>query len=247
MNISSAYNMHWEVEEEYPKWQLNNYGIIRVDITHQFNAKFRIVAYTRVSELIQDELHRAITKKQINALGHGKGDHIGYHDDIFSIIHEVGTTSLEMEPWRVSNCAAMLPGYMRRIGHQSWENKVPEFAVFVPSPTDQYSVQFSSVPWEVFKRYWRKPIYLNRNFHDGKEVTASQAIEILDFDMTVLRKHKCFLADFSHLAIKRKREHSVEMSDWLMNNSRAFKFMSDGDTPFSNEAAESYFTMEWML
>ena len=265
MNPSEKiYGIHWETEQEYPLWQLTSLGYLRLDVTRMFDAKFRLVAYRHLEE----ETANALRARMVNGLsgidahywkceiesvkvgGTGsRGGRCGFTRDIFKFILPPEKDDLW---WRVTNCARLTPGLMHTWARESdYSNKW-----LVNHPSDPYQVQFSGVPWLTFKKYWRKPINLNRKWHDkrtnydkrfGMPTFSAPAIEVLNFDLNILKSHKCFFADFSHMYLTdKKRVNDSELAKWMLANARAFRLLSDEDSPFVKPEAEFLFSVDWM-
>ena len=244
------YGVHWEPEMELPLWQLTGQDWLRVDITNQFDAKFRLTAYkplfeeevtalrARMLNVEKDEWWEPTIESTHTSSSRSR---MGNKRDIFKYISppEKGGSD-----WRVSNCARISPGFMHRANNS-----------IVRHPKDVYQVQFCGVPWRIFTRYWRKPINLDRKFHDrGKSkwskrystVQGPPAIDVLAFDMTILKQEKCFFADFSGMYLEKKRNNDADLTKWMLKNSRAFRILSDGDSPFVRDDTEFLFTADWM-
>jgi hypothetical protein len=249
--IQKIYGIHWETETELPLWQLTGQDWLRVDVTHQFDAKFRLTAYkplfeeevtalrARMFNLEKDEWWKPTIESSHTS---NSGSRMGCKRDIFKYIlpPEKGGSD-----WRVTNCVRISPGFAR--------SNISK--IVVRHPKEVYQVQFCGVPWNIFKNYWRKPINLDRKFHNRglskwskrySTVQGTQAIDVLDFDMTILKQEKCFFADFSGMYLEKKRTHDEDLTKWMLKNSRAFRILSDGDSPFVKNDTEFLFTVDWM-
>ena len=168
---------------------------------------------------------------------------MGYDNTIFEHTNMVG----DGFGWHVTNNAMEAPGFLNmRLG--------ADFAVHVARhPNDGYTVQFMNVPWSVFKRYWRKPINLDRRFHRGKTEPAWRrryghesghpAIELLHFDMRMLREYKCMFIDFHRADLE---DTQPKMSEWMIQHAKKFRPLSDDDSPFVKGVSEFLFTTDWM-
>jgi len=245
------YGIQWETEQELPLWQLTSNDWLRVDITRQFDAKFRLTAYKPLFEEEVTALRARMInveedewwKPTIDSAGTGNsGSRMGRERDIFKYISppEKGDSD-----WRVSNCARISPGFIRANVNKVWARH----------PKEAYQVQFCGVPWNIFKNYWRKPINLDRKFHSrgrskwSRRYSTAQgppAIDVLDFDMTILKQERCFFADFSGMYLEKKRNADADLVKWMLKNSRAFRILSDGDSPFVRDDTEFLFTVDWM-
>lgn len=248
------YGIHWDTTTDLPLWQLTSQDWLRVDITHQFDAKFKLTAYKPLLEMEATALRTRMANSEgdydwtctiESARYDHTGSRVGKEEDIFKYISAPGVGP----DWRVSNCARVSPGFMhyflkRRPGTS-----------MIRHPKEAYQVQFCGVPWKVFKKYWRKPINLNRKFHDrgtskwSKRYTSAHgnpAINVLAFDMTLLKKERCFFADFSSMYLEKKRHADADLTKWMLQHSRAFRVLSDGDSPFVRSDTEFLFTMDWM-
>ena len=169
---------------------------------------------------------------------------MGYQDDIFDY---VSPPNENPQYWRVTNCAHILPGY--KVKHKNKMGIGDHFSkTFTPHPGEGFVVQFNAVPWAIMKRYWRKPIHLNRKFHSkyGRRGYACGAasIEVLEFDIHLLRDWKCFFADFSFLWVNRTRTSDVKVALWMLQNVRGFSILTDADTPFNRPDDEVIFALE---
>ena len=242
-----VYGVHWEVEKFYPKWQLTSENWIRVDITKDIGSKYRIIAYTLLTEEMNEKVRLALSQKELCAETCGKDGWTGEYNDILDITGAPGEFHGRLD-WRVTNCARLVPAYVRKFGKRQWDgDSLPRGHMFVQHPQDGFVVQFNSVPWRIFKRYWRKPIHLDKRFHSGRNAVGSESLNILNFDLTLLKSYKCFFADFSHrYTDRRKRTHDAPMADWMMENSRAFKIMSDDESPFTDDMAEFMFAADFL-
>lgn len=259
------YGIHWETETELPLWQLTTQDWLRVDVTRQFDSKFRLAAYKPLTEEealgLRARMADPGNKDDYNwkctiessRIG-GSGSRIGYDRDIFKYTSPPGVGF----DWRVTNCSRLSPGFMRWIARHHSSTMVAGnsmSAAMARHPKDAYQVQFCGVPWGIFKNYWRKPINLNRKFHDrgrskwSKRYSMAQgapAIEVLDFDLTMLKKERCFFADFSRMYQDKTRRADDDLEKWMLKNSRAFRILSDGDSPFVKDDTEFLFTVDWM-
>lgn len=245
------YGVHWEVDSPHALWQLTSQNYLRVDVTRQFNSKYRLIAYR---ELLDDEgaSLRALAKDgAFESQSCGQDGLKGYDTDIFFHTAEVGSGY----GWRVTNCARILPGLRHEWTRPAnMGNSLAD--MFGKSPHDNYVVQFNAVPWDVFKRYWRKPINLDRKFHGKRRKTrwgalhsiasGVPAIEVLDFDLTLLKSYKCFFADFSFMWAMRTRTSNVDMALWMLSNVKGFSLLTDEPSPFNRADDELLFTLEWM-
>lgn len=262
--LEKIYGIHWDTETDLPLWQLTSHDWLRVDITRQFDAKFLLTAYKPLFE----EEAAALRSRMINVENdewwkqtidssnlNGAGSRVGRKRDIFKYILPPEKGGLS---WRVSNCARVSPGFMHHLsrGHRGAllvgdsMNKV-----MARHPKEAYQVQFCGVPWRIFKKYWRRPINLNRKFHDRgtskwskrySTAYGNPAISVLDFDMTMLKQERCFFADFSGMYFEKERHTDTDLTKWMLRNSRAFRILSDGDSPFVKDDTEFLFTVDWM-
>jgi hypothetical protein len=252
MDQHYAPTVHWKTDDLLPLWQLRRRNGLRVDITSQFDAKFKITAICGISDEESNRLRELMRAGTIPCELCGEKGFMGYDDTIFKHTNNVG----EGWGWHVTNNAMESPGFTKaavsgkilnmRLGN-NFENHVTKH------PNDGYTVQFENVPWAVFKRYWRKPINLDRQFH-GQKIKSSwrknhaylslhPAVFNLHFDMDLLRKYKCIFVDFHRGGMK---EEHPDMNDWMVTHARTFYTMSDGESPFVKGEAEFLFTTEWM-
>ena len=238
----NLFGVHWEVEEPHALWQLTGQNYLRVDVTRVFDAKFRIVAYTNFPDEMGEHLRARIKAKEISAVTCGQEGFKGFERDIFEFVHEPG---VDPTMYRLTNNAHLMPGMKAQ-----WNGESRFMHTLAPHPQDGYSVQFNAVPWNIMKRYWRKPINLNRQFHRraGKYSYSSgvPSIEVLDFDISVLRAQKCFWADFAFMSQLRTRVQGVSIARWMLEHTRGFAVLTDAETPFARAADEVMFTLECM-
>ena len=249
MNPSEKiYGIDWDTSKPRAKWQFTSQNYLRVDVTEQFDARFNIIAYTQVGEEHAEKIRVKCRSGDIPCQSCGQDGFKGFDESIFDIHAGPG----EYWGWRVTNCAHILPGFR----HELSQARAKVASTFGPHPSDGYAVQFNAVPWGVFKRYWRKPIHLDRKFHTERRKSSfgknrgyamgSASIEVLDFDVTLLRTHKTFFADFSFLYANRTRTHDVNMALWMLQNVGGFRIMSDHDSPFVRIDDEVLFSIECM-
>jgi hypothetical protein len=254
------YGIHWETETELPLWQLTSHDWLRVDITRDFDAKFRLVAYAPLLEGTANALRARMTNVEKDEYWEptieatcfgGTGSLFGSKRDIFKYISPPGDDFVY--GWRVSNCARVSPGFMRHVSKKYSSDNAN--AALVRHPKEAYQVQFCGVPWRIFKKYWRKPINLDRKFHNRgtskwskrySTVHGHPAINVLDFDMTLLKQERCFFADFSGMYLEKERHTDADLTKWMLQHSRAFRVLSDEDSPFVRSDTEFLFTMDWM-
>ena len=249
------FGVHWETEAPFALWQLTGENWLRVDVTEQFDARYRVVAYKPLTDEEAERIRRGCQYRdpklncaRIQAEGCGQNGWMGYQEDVFDLVGRPG----EGFNWRVTNHAGLVPGLRR------WKDKhfpATNFSDWVTkNPDIAYQVQFNSVPWGVFTRYWRKPINLNRQFHTstsrlygkGSYTSGVAALNVLDFDMGLIRDHHCFFADFSHMNVNKTRTADVRIAMWMMKYARAFRVLSDCETPFARLEDETLFTIEWL-
>jgi len=244
--------VHWKTDDFLPLWQLRSQNVLRVDITSQFNAKFKLTALCGISDEKAVELKELMRKGTIPCTPCGHDGFLGSDDTIFKYTNKVG----EGWGWHVTNNAMESPGFTKaavsgkilnmRLG-SNFENHVAKH------PKDGYTVQFENVPWAVFKRYWRKPIHLDKQFHGQKIKTSWRknhgyipshpAIDVVHFNVEILRSYKYIFVDFQRIGM------TVDfpwMNIWMIKYAKAFHTMSDEPSPFVQEDAEFLFTMEWM-
>ncbi len=240
------YGVHWEVEKPYPRWQLTSQNYLRVDVTGSFGAKYRIVAYTDLNDDAAESLRKLIQFDIISADSCGQEGFKGWdEEDLFAHVKRPGESS----QWRVTNNAHILPGMK-----ENWTRETKFADSLMPHPQDGYVVQFNAVPWDILKRYWRKPIHLDRQFHGRKRgkwakhgfSSGVPAIEVLDFDLSMLRERKCFLADFSFMWRSRTRLSGAKCAMWMLEHTRAFTILTDEESPFTRSDDEVMFTLEHM-
>ncbi len=244
--------VHWKTDDFLPLWQLTSQNVLRVDITSQFDAKFRLSALCGISDDEAIVLKKLMEEKTIPCTPCGSNGFMGSDDTIFEHTNKVG----EGWGWHVTNNAMESPGFTKsalqgRVLNMQIGNDFKDHVA--KHPEDGYTVQFENVPWTVFKRYWRKPINLDRQFHGTKIKTSWRknhgymschpAVQLLYFDMEILRRYKCIFIDFNRTGMV---DEHPGMSKWMIQYAKAFRTMSDDPSPFVKADAEFLFTMEWL-
>jgi len=246
--------VHWKTDENLPLWQLKDHGSdhyhISVDITEMFDARFKLTADRGVSADDYRNIRTLIEDGLIESAGHSNS-YYGYTPEIFDHTDKPG----DGWGWHVTNSCVMSPG-LQRSGHRNKilggidDRHLTDFAA--KHPEGGYTVQFHNVPWSFFKRYWRKPINLNRPYHGSKlkssfsknygYVTGRPSIHSLYVHPFVLREYKTLFMDFRLLHDDRKLP---EVNQWMLNNARKFYPMSDGDSPFVKSMSEFLFSADF--
>ena len=245
------YAVDWEVERELPLWQLTGSHQLRVDVTRRFDARFRIAALRELPESESDALKLLMGRGTIPSIACGQRGYRGDCEEIFKHVSRPG----DGWGWYVTNNVMEFPGWRHAVTH-SPNNLVAGNdlnTLTAPHPKDGYTVQFHNVPWGIFNRYWRRPINLNKQFHSAKRkgrwskspgyALGFPAVGILHFDIKILQRHKCIIADFARMGIAGNDE---EMAKWMTKYARQFRVLSDQESPFVKDDAEVCFTMEWM-
>ena len=244
--------VHWDTSDVLPLWQLRRSGVLRVDVSAQFGAKFKVTAIRGLTYELSTYLKKLMAEGTISCIRCGSHGYRGFTDDIFKHTLPVG----EGWGWHVTNDSLESPGFRKAaVDHEILDMRMgADFVDHVTKhPDDGYTVQFMNVPWAVFKRYWRKPINLNRQFHGQKIKTSWRknhaylswhpAVFNLHFDLKILRRYKCIFLDFHRGSMK---EENPQMNDWMVRNATQFYTMSDGESPFVKPQAEFLFTTDWM-
>jgi hypothetical protein len=245
--------VHWDTSDSVlPLWQLRRGGVLRVDISAQFGAKFKVTAICGLTHEVSTYLKTLMANGTIPCTRCGQSGYRGYTDDIFNHTLPVG----EGWGWHVTNNAMEAPGFVKAATSENFLS-IP-IGSDIPNsvtrhPNDGYTVQFSNVPWAVFKRYWRKPINLHRQFHGQKiktswrknhtYATCYPAVFNLHFDLQQLRNHKHIFVDFHRGSMKEANPH---MNNWMVMHATKFYTMSDGDSPFVKPESEFLFTTDFM-
>ena len=243
--------VHWKTDDELPLWQLQRRNRLRINITSMFDAKFLISAVCGLSDYEALYLRGLMESQTIPCKPCSKG-FMGYDNTIFEHTSMVG----DGWGWHVTNNAMEAPGFTKAVvdGRLLGMRLGNDFCDYVAKhPEDGYTVQFENVPWAVFKRYWRKPIHLDRQFHGQKIKTSWRknhgylslcpAIDNLHFDRKILVAYKCIFVDFNRTGMK---DENPDMSKWMLEYARAFSMMTDESSPFVKDDAELLFTLEWM-
>jgi hypothetical protein len=246
-----TYAVDWEVERPLPLWQLTGSHQLRVDVTKQFDAKYRIAALRELHESESNNLKLLMGRGTIPSTTCGQTGYKGNCEEIFKHVSSPG----DGWGWYVTNNSQEFPG---------WRHAVTQYPATVipgeslslatmPHPKDGYTVQFYNVPWGIFNRYWRRPINLNKQFHTAKwkhrwgkshgHALGYPAVGVLHFNTKLLHRHKCIIADFARMGVAKNDE---EIAQWMTRYARQFRVLSDQESPFVKEDAELCFTMEWM-
>lgn len=254
--------VHWKTDDGLPLWQLCRRGYrLRVNITSMFNSKFLITAIRGLSDEEAIYLKGRMEAGDIPCEPCGAAGFMGFDATIFDHTNMVGVGW----GWHVTNNAMEAPAFIQymkdgkigniRLGEDLRERGLGEDVRdhVAKHPDDGYTVQFENVPWGVFKRYWRKPINLDRRFHRGKTEPAWRrryghesghpAIELLHFDMRMLREYKCMFIDFHRADLE---DTQPKMSEWMIQHAKKFRPLSDDDSPFVKGVSEFLFTTDWM-
>ena len=252
------YGVHWSMDGPPARWQLTSQNFLRLDITEQFDSRCLLTAYTDLNDELAGEFRDAIRAGRVSAGPCGNKGFVGLTDDFLKVVPGPGEDQgiIPQCRWRVTNCSRVSPGFIARVA-KGLRVGTALSSHMTLHPDDGFSVQFNAVPWDLFKRYWRKPINLDRRFHGrGRKyrgykaiapVYGGQSVDVLDFDLELLRTHKTFFADFSHLLHgPRKRKTNVDMEKWMLEHVRGFAFISDRESPFVRTEDEVLFTMEWL-
>ena len=180
--------VHWKTDDLLPLWQLRRRNGLRVDITSRFNAKFKITAICGISDDESHRLRELMREGTIPCKPCGEKGFMGYDDTIF--------TNNSMESPGFTKAAVSGKILNMRLGN-NFEDHVAKH------PHDGYTVQFENVPWSVFKRYWRKPINLDRQFHGHKvKTTWRKNHAYMSFIMKVRREPHLVLSgnvNFQHV------------------------------------------------
>ncbi len=127
-----------------------------------------------------------------------------------------------------------------------------------------YVVAFVDCPWDIFVRYWRKPIRFKskltfrRYYKKGlSSKTKNQNIDIIGFSQNVndwvkgtrpelkFFQNQVLLADFNYAFMKRNRNATDQkITDWMLENVSSFKLLTDENTPFCDPSTEFCFTSD---
>lgn len=241
--------VHWKTDEELPLWQLTSDNMLRVDITEQFGARFRLTALRGIPDEDKELLRSQMQAGTIPCVPRGES-YYGHSLDVFNYTHRPG----DGWGWHVTNNAMESPGLVKAVvGREIWNMGLgQDFRDHVARhPDDGYTVQFENVPWTFFKRYWRKPINLNRRFHSSRTktswtknygyMTSSSAVDALHIDPRMLYDYKCMFVDFNRLGVKKMKD---TYRKWMLKNAKTFRTMSDHSSPFVSAESEFFFMTE---
>lgn len=246
------YGVNWELKTPLPLWQLTGSHQLRIDITSQFNSKFRLVALRELAESESDALKLLMGRGTIPSTPCGQRGYRGYDEAIFKHTPRPGNGW----GWYVSNDCHEFPGWRHSVSHSPAIFAGDSLCKFLTRhPKDGYTVQFHNVPWGLFKRYWRKPINLDKQFHGDKKKNkfgknqgfslGFPSIGVLSFTPDLTRDYKCIIADFARMGAPGDTVN-MKIYEWMINYARQFLILSDSESPFVKDDAELCFTMEWM-
>ena len=103
----------------------------------------------------------------------------------------------------------------------------------------------------MLKRYWRKPINLNRRFHAGKVKRSftknyahfrdCPAVHGFVVDRSQLKEYRTIFLDY-HMLNKDRELPSA--NQWLLKHARKFRPLSDEESPFVKGVAEFLFSAD---
>lgn len=246
------YAVHWGVDKPSSLWQLTGSHSLRVDITKRFDAKYRITALRELPESESNALKKLMEKGIIPSIKCGQLGYKGDCEEIFKHVSRPGNGW----GWYVTNNVLESPGWRHAgsknpnmLAGQSFQDYM------VTHPKDGYTVQFHNVPWEIFNRYWRKPVNLDKQFHTSKRknrfgknygyTLGFPAVHVLYFNSGLTSRFKCIIADFARMGDPGDTVNK-KLHEWMTKYARQFRVLTDQVSPFVKDEAEVYFTMEWM-
>lgn len=253
MNTPYIPVVHWNTDDRPATWQLQRRNRLRVDIVDQFDARFLLTAIRGLSDEEGNKLKELMRDGTIPATPCGTAGFSGTCDTIFDHTGRPG----DGWGWHVTNSATEFPALTKAAARDGLFKKMRignDFKDHVTKhPQDGYTVQFENVPWAVFKRYWRKPINLDRQFHGQKIKTSWRknhghmswhpAVDNFHVDLDILRDYKHIFIDFNRTG---NADAFPAMTKWMLKYAKAFRTMSDDMSPFVKGDAELLFTLEWM-
>jgi hypothetical protein len=250
MSMQYHYWVDWETEKPLPIWQLTSTHQLRVDITSRFNSRFRLAALRELPESEANALKLLMGRGTIPSTVCGQNGYRGNCETIFNHVTPPGCGW----GWYVTNNCKEFPGWNRAQGINPDIHPGEHLTKLIAlHPKDGYTVQFHNVPWGIFNRYWRRPINLNNQFHTAKNknrwskshgyALGYPAVGILHFNINLLQRRKCIIADFARMGVAKNDE---EIANWMTKHARQFRVFSDLESPFVKDDAELCFTMEWM-
>lgn len=253
MSGQYIYGVDWEVKKPLPLWQLTGSHQLRVDITSQFDSRFRLAALRELPESESNALKLLMGRGTIPSVTCGQQ---GYRGDCETIFSHVGRPG-DGWGWYVTNDCHEFPGWSHAISRHPNIRAGEDMSDYATlHPKDGYTVQFHNVPWGIFNRYWRRPINLNNQFHSAKSKSrlgnspgfalGFPAVGVLCFTSQLTNKdRKCIIADFARMGQPGDSVNKA-LYAWMTQYARHFRVMSDHDSPFVKDEAELCFTMEWM-
>lgn len=235
----------WDPDKEDPtiiEAKYNTFLSVKKDVTSLVNSRVKVIASR---PLTQEE------KEYYNNFGPKNYEfNSGEKYDSLKAFAEGISEDFPRGPWEVSNIMNLDYYSMRQT------NK----------PNDVgYTVGFMHCPWDIFLRYWRKPIRLTsklsyRRYYKKDKMpnkTANKNIDILSFSQTLndwnagqkpafgLLNNQVILADFRY-AFSEKKRNSIDqdITEWMLENVSSFKLLTDESTPFCDPITEFCFTSD---
>jgi len=236
--------IEWNPKKESPpkiNSQLGKFLSVKKDVTSMFNSRVKLTALRPLTEnekVIYDDF-------SYNSYKFDGTEHYGIGD----FAKELADDFPNGGDWTVTNATEAREYEIEHLG----------------KPSDVgYSVVFMGCPWDVFVRYWRKPIRFRskltfrRYYKKGlPRKTKNRNIDILSFAQNVndwvmgtrpelkFLQNQILLADFDYAFTKRKRNAvDQEIADWMLQNVSSFKLLTDESTPFCDPATEFCFTSD---
>jgi hypothetical protein len=237
--------IEWNPEKEFPPkidGQLGKFLSIKKDVTSLFNSRVKLTALRYLTEDEKKTYDHCFSYDSYKFDG---TEHYGIGDFAKELVDDFPNGG----DWTVTNAT------------DTREYKIEHSG----KPSDVgYSVVFVGCPWDIFVRYWRKPIRFKskltfrRYYKKGlPRKTRNPNIDILSFAQNVndwvkgtrpelkFLQNQILLADFNYAFEKRKRNAvDQEIADWMLQNVSSFKLLTDESTPFCDPATEFCFTSD---
>lgn len=237
--------IEWNPEKESPPKidsQLGKVVSVKKDVTSLFDSRVKLTALRFLTE---DEKKIYDHCFSYDSYKFGNREHYGVADFAKDLVDDFPNGG----EWTVTNTT---------------ETRIYEIEN-IDKPSDVgYSIAFVGCPWDVFVRYWRKPIRLKsklsfrRYYKKGlPNKTKNQNIDVLSFVQNVndwvkgtrpelkFLQNQILLADFNYAFAKRRRNPlDQKIANWMMENVSSFKLLTDESTPFCDPTTEFCFTSD---
>lgn len=220
----------WEVKENDPRWRLSPANRMIVDITKDFNSRCRLLAHRDLCDWEVLNIRQAAVNEEINVSRKISAKELkqetsltGYDDTVFNVVEFPNWM------WRVTNSHSVTT-------RMNW----------IIENSDSLHIQFMHVPYNIFKRYWRRPVRLDSKWHEGRRTSSSKhCFDVLRFDEISLSNNRIIYADFSYRS-KSSTFSNSKIIPWMRQYTPKLKILTDEDSPFVKDDHEFLFITEWL-